>query len=213
MFSLNDRSNSSKIKRENLMSSILTDSTEPLFEVQDENGGLRIIGQDDQANLFIVGESGFNDPPLGGSDTIIGGSQADVIEGGLLDDIIIGGAGDDILSGDEGSDIIIGGAGSDVIRGGTGVDDLTGGDGEDIFEFFSDDLFRGEIDKITDFTQEPDGSIEDVIILRGIGEDADVSYDSTTGRVSVNGQEVIQLDKNLDINILNSEGDEDYELF
>ena len=28
------------------MSSILTDSTEPLFEVQDADGGLRIIGQD-----------------------------------------------------------------------------------------------------------------------------------------------------------------------
>lgn len=194
------------------MSSILIDSTEPLFEVQDADGGLKLIGQDGQTNFFTIGESGFNDN-VGGSDTVIGGDRTDVIEGGLLDDIISGGAGDDILSGDEGSDIIIGGAGNDVIRGGTGVDDLTGGDGEDIFEFFSDDLFGGEIDKITDFTQEADGSIEDVIILRGIGEEADVSYDSTTGRVSIDGQEVIQLDQNLDINILKSEGEDDYELF
>ena len=192
------------------MSSILIDSTEPLFEVQDTDGGLKLIGQDGQTNFFTIGESDFNDPPVGGSDTVIGGDRTDVIESGLLDDIISGGGGDDVLSGEEGSDIIIGGAGSDVIRGGSGTDILTGGKDADVFEFFSEDFGEG-IDKITDFTQGLDGSIEDVIVLRGINDA--VSYDSSTGIVSVGDDEVIQLDKNLDITIDNADNGQDYELF
>ena len=165
-----------------------------------------------QTNIFTIGESGVNGN-VGGSDTVIGGDRTDEIAGGLLDDILSGGAGDDVLEGDEGNDIIIGGAGSDVIRGGSGTDILTGGEDEDVFEFFSDDLLGGEIDKITDFTQGLDGSIEDVIVLRGIGADADVSYDSSTGIVSVDNNEIIQLDQNLEITIDNADGDDDFELF
>ncbi|MGK7936958.1 MAG: calcium-binding protein [Xenococcaceae cyanobacterium] len=195
------------------MSSILLeDSSNPLFEVQDENGGLRLIGRDGQTNFFTIGESDFNEPPVGGSDTVIGGDGADFIDAGLQNDIIVGAGGDDVLSGGDDNDIIFGGAGSDVIRGGSGTDILTGGKDTDVFEFFSEDFGEG-IDKITDFTQGLDGSIEDVIVLRGVGADADVSYDRSTGIVSVGDEEVIQLDQNLDITIDNADGDEDYELF
>ena len=194
------------------MSSILLEdsSTEPLFEVQGDNGGLTIIGQTDQVNIFSVGEG---DNGVGGSDAIVGGNLTDIISAGLGNDIIIGGAGADILEGEEGNDILIGGSGADVLRGGSGVDDITGGLGDDKFEFFADDFAAGEVDKITDFTQGKDGSIKDAIILRGIGADADVSYDSATGKVSVNGNEIIQLDKNLDLTTLHMEGDSHWELF
>ena len=194
------------------MSSILLEefSTEPLFEVQSGNGGLSIIGQTDQVNMFAVGEG---DNGIGGSDSIVGGNLTDIIQAGLGNDIIVGGAGADILEGEEGNDILIGEAGADILRGGSGADMLTGGEGDDKFEFFADDFAAGEMDRITDFTQGEDGSIEDVIMLRGIGADADVSYDSATGKVSVDGNEIIQLDKNLDLNALNVEGEEDWELF
>ena len=194
------------------MSSILLEdsSTEPLFEVQGDNGGLTIIGQTDQVNIFSVGEG---DNGVGGSDAIVGGNLTDIISAGLGNDIIIGGAGADILEGEEGNDILIGEAGADVLRGGSGTDIITGGEGDDKFEFFADDFAPGEVDEITDFTQGEDGSIEDVIILRGIGASADVSYDSATGKVSIGDNEVIQLDKNLDLTIDNADGDEDWELF
>lgn len=195
------------------MSSILVESTEPLFEVQDDSGGLRIIGQTDQANFFSIGESNFNEEPVGGDDVVSGGSLSDQINSGLGNDILIGQAGDDFLDGEEGNDIIIGGDGDDVLRGGTGSDILTGGEGDDKFEFFAEDFAEGELDKITDFTQGEDGSIEDTISLRGIGENAEVSYDPLTGRVSVGDSEIIQLDKNLDITVDNSDNNEDWELF
>lgn len=194
------------------MSSILLEdsSTEPLFEVQGDNGGLTIMGQTDQVNIFSIGEG---DNGVGGSDAIVGGDLTDIISAGLGNDIIIGGAGADILEGEEGNDILIGEAGADVLRGGSGTDIITGGEGDDKFEFFADDFAPGEVDKITDFTQGEDGSIEDVIILRGIGAGADVSYDSATGKVSIGDNEIIQLDKNLDLTIDNADGDEDWELF
>lgn len=188
------------------MSSILLAeaSTAPLFEVQDANGSLQIIGQSDQVNAFSIDENGLSEEPVN-DDTVVGGLLTDIIRGGLGNDILIGQAGDDVLEGEEGNDILLGGDGDDILRGGAGADILTGGAGDDIFEFFADDLVEGELDTITDFA-------DDTILIRGIGADADVAYDSTTGKVSVNGNEVIKLDKDLDITAENIDGD-DWELF
>lgn len=187
------------------MSSILAEgSTAPLFEVQDTNGSLEIIGQTDQVNSFSIDETGFNEEPVN-NDTVVGGLLTDIIRGGLGNDLLFGQAGDDVLEGEEGNDILLGGDGDDVLRGGAGADKLTGGAGDDIFEFFAEDLVEGELDTITDFA-------DDLIVLRGIGADADVAYDSMTGKVSVNGDEVIKLDKDLDITAENTDGD-DWELF
>ena len=196
------------------MSSILTEySSSPLFQERDAAGGLQIIGQNGQSNFFTVDSSGFNDSPVGANDTIIGGNESDLIDGGLLDDLIIGGDGSDILEGSEGDDILIGDDGSDVLRGGAGSDLMTGGKDADVFEFFADDFNLGALDKITDFTQGMEGSIEDVIRLRGIGNNADVSYDSDTGKVSLDGEDVLQLDAGLELTVDDNDQDGNWELF
>jgi Ca2+-binding RTX toxin-like protein len=193
----------------------------PLLEMTNSDGGLDIIGQQGESNFFFLEGNG--------SDNIVGGNEFDFIDGGAGDDhiaglagddkliggagddILRGGDGDDVLEGSAGDDILIGGAGDDILRGGTGVDILTGGEGNDVFEFFAEDLIPGEIDKITDFS--PDGPIEDIISLKGIGSNADVKYDSSTGVVSVNGEAIIQLDEGLDITVDNNDSDDNWELF
>ena len=74
-------------------------------------------------------------------------------------------------------------------------------------------MIPGEVDKITDFTQGINGSIEDVIRLKGISSDANVVYDSATGRVSIDGEDILQLDKGLDLNIEDSDNNGTWELF
>lgn len=170
------------------MSSILLEgSSEPLFEVEDSDGGLRIVGQTEESNLFAVGGEG--------ADVVSGGMMSDDLETGMGDDIVFGQAGEDFLDGGEGDDVLIGGDGSDVIRGGQGSDILIGGADTDVFEFFAEDFAEGDLDTIADFA-------DDLIVIRG-AETA--SYDSTTGTVTVDGEEVIQLDEGLD--------DVDIELF
>ena len=204
------------------MSSILADfSTAPLLQLEDANGGLKIIGQTDQTNIFVVEGEG-DDTIIGGSgfDTINGGllndrisglDGNDILEGGAGNDFIKGGAGDDVLDGGTGDDILIGGEGSDIFLAGSGTDIITGGEGSDVFEFFADD-FSGEVDIITDFTQGVEGSIEDVVRLTGIG-DANVAYDSSTGRVSIDGEDILQLDSGLDLNIEDNDNNGNWELF
>ncbi len=187
------------------MSSILLEgSSNPLFAIDDAEGGLRIVGQSEESNLFIVAESGEFDG-ANVDDTISGGLLGDIISAGAGNDIIFGQAGDDLLEGEEGNDLLIGGDGDDVLRGGTGSDIMTGGAGTDTFEFFAEDLAAG-LDTITDFD-------DDIIVLREIGADANVSYNSTTGKVSVDGQEVIILTEDSELTIENIEGSDDWELF
>ena len=52
----------------------------------------------------------------------------------------------------------------------------------------------GLVDEITDFT-----SGEDTIFIQGAGSEATVTYDATTGIVSVNNQAFLQLDPGLSI--------------
>jgi Ca2+-binding RTX toxin-like protein len=183
------------------MSSILAEfSTTPLLETTNSSMGLDIIGKDGQTNAFFIqGDCG---------DNVIGGNQADLIKSGLGDDVIIGGSGSDILDAGAGDDIIVGGNGSDIIRAGSGVDIITGGQGADIFEFFGEEFLPGEVDTITDFTEG-----EDIVRLKGIGNDADVQYDKASGKVSINGEDVLQLDSGLDVTIKDSDRNGNWELF
>ncbi|MGP1387017.1 MAG: DUF4347 domain-containing protein [Thainema sp.] len=92
-------------------------------------------------------------PSVGGTDTLSGGSEADIILGGASDDDISGDAGDDILLGDNGqvvftdgqisriettdpdiggNDAIAGDSGADRILGGAADDNITGGSEDDI---------------------------------------------------------------------------------
>jgi Ca2+-binding RTX toxin-like protein len=201
------------------MSSILLDgSTTPLLEMTNSDLGLDIVGKQQQSNIFMIDGDG--------NDFVIGGQEFDLIKTGLGDDhlsglggndelfggagndIIRGGDGDDYLDGGDGEDVLIGGAGDDVFKAGKGVDIMTGGEGSDIFEFFAEDLAPGEVDKILDFTKG-----EDLIKFTGIGSDATVQYNSTTGKVSIDGEDVLSLDKGLNLNAEDSDGNGNWELF
>ncbi|MBE9169428.1 calcium-binding protein [Pleurocapsales cyanobacterium LEGE 06147] len=219
------------------MSSILADfSTDPAIMESNSSMGLDIIGNDDQTNFFVIEgkgndvivggnktdfiKSGLGDDILiggdgddildggAGNDILNGGSGNDILRGGDGDDILIGGSGNDVLEGGDGDDILIGGDGNDVLRSGKGVDIVIGGTGKDIFEFFADDFVSGEVNQIVDFT-----SAEDVIRFKGIGNDANVVYDSSTGKVSVNGEDVLQLDPGLDLTVDDSDKNGNWELF
>ena len=187
-----------------IMSSVLIESSStPLFQDVNEDGGLDIIGKQGTSNQFFVEGDG--------DDFVTGGSTFDRIEAGDGNDLISGLKGDDQLFGEDGNDIIIGGAGDDVIEGGAGSDIMTGGAGSDIFIFDAKDLIPGEIDTIKDFS--PRGDLEDSIVLQGIGSDAVVEYDGSTGLISINGEDAIQLDSGLDLTIDNNDGDDTWELF
>lgn len=151
-----------------------------------------------------------NDTLMGdnGNDTLYGGNGDDILMGDNGNDVLYGGEGNDTLKGGTGDDILIGGDGNDVIRAGKGVDTIRGGSGKDIFEFFADDFVSGEVNQIDDFT-----SAEDVIRFKGIGNNANVVYDSSTGKVSVNGEDVLQLDPGLDLTIDDSDKNGNWELF
>ena len=111
-----------------------------------------------------------------GDDNIQGGAGADFVFGGFNDDIVRGDEGDDVLVGQQGSDIAIGGAGSDI------------------FEFFADQFSVGEVDTILDFDVD-----RDAIVIVG---STDVSYDSVTGLVSVDGNELIEVAPNLEAEVV-----------
>lgn len=219
------------------MSSILdANSTTPLIESSNANGGLFIVGEQGQLNNFTIEGQG--------DDGVIGGQKTDIIKLGLGNDFAFGDAGDDVIDGDEGNDLLVGGEGTDKLRGGLGYDTLfggkdadlldggdgddklfgeggddvlkggkgsdimTGGEGSDIFEFQADDFAAGELDKILDFE---DGA--DLIQLKGIGDNAEVKYDSETGILSVDGKDIAQLGKHLDLTIEDQDGNGNWELF
>jgi hypothetical protein len=91
-----------------------------------------------------------------GSDTLVGGPQADFLDGGYYlesddltgnqgHDILAGGPGDDVMFGEEDNDLLWGEAGKDSMAGGTGHDDLFGGEDNDTMygDMGNDDLFGG----------------------------------------------------------------------
>lgn len=72
----------------------------------------------------------------------------------------------------------------------------TFGEGSFVLEFFNDG--------IETFSELTGG--EDNIVIKGISENADVDYNEQSGTLSVDGQEIVQLDFNLD-------RDDNYEIF
>ena len=196
------------------MSSILLDtSTTPLFQETNQNGGLNIIGQEETSNKFFISGDG-DDSIIGGlkSDQIETGDGNDFISGLDGDDALLSEGGDDTIIGGNGDDLLDGGDGDDLLKGGMGADIMTGGAGNDIFEFSAENLIPGEIDRITDFAE--DNEFEDIIKLQGVSSDADVQYDRQTGLISVNGENIIQLDPGLNITIDAPENDDNtWELF
>ena len=145
----------------------------------------------------------------------------------LGNDLLSGGEGEDTIEGGMGADFIFGDAGNDVLKGGLpGMDSdgnpmgdtLKGGAGDDIFEFVAGDgtnvVFNefetGAVDEIVDFQNEG----ADYIRIFGVGEPSEISYDSETGMVSIDGQEAIDIGTGLeDLNINRVNGTDTWELF
>ena len=76
-----------------------------------------------------------------------GGTGNDTIFGSSLADFIRGGAGNDLIS-------ALGG--NDLVRGGSGSDNITLGQGVDTLYYTSDQINRGDVDTVTDFTSGED---------------------------------------------------------
>ena len=142
-----------------------------------------------------------------GDDSVIGGADDDIIfglsgndflEGSNGNDRIFGNNGDDIVNGGAGNDTISGGRGNDTLYGGAGSDQLFGDAGQDVFLFDIQDFADGSIDTIADFQFG-----NDRIIVIGLAEEDQISFDSTTGSISYNGNNIIDVKgaKDAELNI------------
>ena len=164
----------------------------PLFAIENEDGGLFIQGFEDRINFLI----GTENP-----DVIIGGNQDDFLFG--LDE-------SDIIDGDlGGSDFLNGGSGNDVISG-LGADTLIGGSGNDSFIFVFPTSGVDEIPTIVDFVVG-----EDSLGILGINQGDNADYNRDTGIISVNGQDIVDVgrelplsDRNLDFDSLTFNNDD-----
>jgi len=151
---------------------------------------------------------------IGGTDLLLGGSQAEFLFGGSGSDTIEGNSGDDVILGDNGladfavdedpdidlimvidpdkggSDIISGGEGADIIIGGTGDDTIFGDRGDD--RLFGDHAmltYQSPPDHSLVFELFSDGNGDDVI---SGGEGSDLVYGGP-------GMDLINGDSNNDI--------------
>ncbi|NEO46942.1 MULTISPECIES: hypothetical protein [unclassified Moorena] len=164
------------------MSSIVADPDVEVIPTNED--GFVILGPDDQPS---------NIDGSGGLDVIQTGDQTDDISGGDGDDVALGGAGDDQITGDEGDDVVLGGEGNDNLIIGPGSDVAIGGPGNDTFTF---EFFDDAPDIITEFQ-----SGEDKIVIPGVSDQTNVTYDPITGELKVDGQTIAQLSSGLDLEI------------
>jgi Ca2+-binding RTX toxin-like protein len=189
------------------MSSIVVDIDVDNFQGE----GLDIIGtenadilQGTNAGELIKGLEGDDSISASdGDDFIMGNADNDTIGGGDGDDTILGGAGGDLIFAYKGDDVVHAGRGNDIIRSGEGSDVLFGGAGEDIFTFELKDFADGSMDTVADFDID-----EDQIFIQGLTDQNAVGFDSNTGMVTVDGEEIIQFE-----NIEGADTAEDFELF
>ena len=163
------------------MSSIIN-PTSPQSSSPLPNGGLDIMGFENSPNR------------LNGSE------QGDSITGGSLADFLCGLAGNDTIDGGMGDDTIDGGAGQDQLIAKGGGNILTGGSEVDRFEIDLTQRLVNALDQITDY------QIGEKIVIRGTAPTGNIGYNQTTGRLLLNGQEVIQLEPGLEIDL----GDVEY---
>ncbi|MEN9519113.1 MAG: hypothetical protein RLZZ381_1701 [Cyanobacteriota bacterium] len=182
------------------------------IDVNDFNGeGLEIIGTENADILYGTNDGELMSGLAGddnlsasdGDDFILGGADNDTIGGGDGNDSILGGTGGDLIFAYTGDDVVYAGDGSDIIRGGEGSDILFGGEGKDNFVFDLENFADGSIDTIADFDID-----EDQIAIQGLSGSNDVSYDTATGIVSIDGEEVIKFEE-LDASVNSTE---DFEL-
>ncbi len=197
--------------------------TPPMDSNELPGGGLELIGMEDEANELegseqsdsitggnladILSGLGGDDTIRGldGDDTIFGGDGNDSIQGNAGNDSLVGNAGSDTLEGGDGDDTLIAGNTEDVLDGGAGRDlliasggnnTLTGGADPDRFEVtISQQLETLEttLDRITDY------QTGEKIVIKGNTPATNITYNPETGRVSLDNQEVLQLQTGLEI--------------
>jgi len=162
-----------------------------------EGEGLDIIGTENADSLLGTNDGELIDG-LGGDDAISASDGDDLVFGGDGSDTIGGGGGDDLILGDDGNDLIFafdgddlvdGGDGNDIIYGGEGSDTLFGGEGQDTFVFNLEDFEDGSVDTVADFELG-----EDKIVVVGLSEENSIAFDSTTGAISVDGEEIVMFE-------------------
>ena len=197
--------------------SIIIDPTSPSSFSLLPNGGFEFVGLENNPNRLNGTEQ---------RDSITGGNLADLLSGLAGDDTISGLAGDDTIFGCEGNDMLQGGDGNDSVEGGIGRDILIGtqgdvldgGEGQDALvsdgsgntmtgglglDRFGIDLTQKTVDipdQITDYQQ------GEKIVIRGTTPTANITYNQTTGMLSVNGEEIVQLSPGSELDL----GDVEY---
>ncbi|MCC0176637.1 hypothetical protein I4641_06550 [Waterburya agarophytonicola K14] len=131
-----------------------------------------------------------------GNNILDGGEGDDSLAGGTDNDELLGRDGNDTLNDLLGNNTLDGGAGDDRIIVSDGANILTGGTGRDTFHFKLSEDPSPEINEITDFQVG-----EDRIIIQSAAENPSASYDTATGKLSVDGKEIVQLDTDLNIDV------------
>ena len=99
-----------------------------------------------------------------------------------------------VLAVNNGNDRLSGGPGNDLLIVADGNNTLSGGGGADTFQFDFSQEIPDSLNQISDFQPGRDS-----IVIQGVGDNNNASYAPNTGRISLNGQEIIQLDVGLNI--------------
>lgn len=167
------------------------------------------INGDANPNALIGTSADDNISAFEGNDTVFGASGNDNVNGGDGNDWLIGGEGIDILSGQDGDDLVAGIQGNDVLIGGAGNDLLSGGPGQDtlIGEAGADSFGYGYpldgLDTIIDFNFLEGDKILVISSEFGIaaGDYSGFSYDSNTGILSLNYNQLARFSENFAFDI------------
>jgi hypothetical protein len=200
----------------------ITSPTEPRESSELPDGGLDIRGFEEQENQLEGTEE--SDSISGGnlSDVLSSLSGDDTLEGLDNNDTIFGGEGNDVLRGDTGNDSLVGNADSDTLEGGTGDDVLIAGNTDDVLDGGAGrdlliasgsnnvlsggadaDRFEINIARVTATTLDriTDYEAGEQIVIKGNGRTGKLAYNSETGRLSRNGEDIAQLSSGLNIDL------------
>ncbi|NES01610.1 MAG: calcium-binding protein [Okeania sp. SIO2F4] len=153
-------------------------------------------------NIELIGKEDFT----GANrvvDVLIGSESNDSLKAFGYEDYVSAGEGNDTLTGNGGEDVMLGGEGSDRLEGMNQDDILIGGYGNDTF-VFNKNTSTGGIDRILDFSDAEGDVIEIDKSVYGISSVNDVSFDSSTNELSVDGSVIAVLENQFGFNVFSS---------
>ena len=153
-------------------------------------------------NIELIGKEDFT----GANkvvDVLIGSESNDSLKAFGYEDYVSAGEGNDTLTGNGGEDVMFGGEGSDRLEGMNQDDILIGGYGNDTFVFNKNTSTAG-IDRILDFSDAEGDVIEIDKSVYGISSVNDVSFNSSTNELSVDGSVIAVLENQFGFNVYSS---------